>query len=363
VHFATNSSAADLERTIAPLKAVPDLTLLPLDLGEELQLKSGSQRKKAARNNAVALSKALVRLRRHIRRHRIQIVHCGDRPRDAMFGVMLARVSGARSVVHMHVKWWPEMGRASNWALTNADGILAISEFVRGSLVEGGLPRRRIHMAHNSTDPELFNPHHVGRLRSDLGLPSDTPLICLVGRLLKWKGHAELLEAVDRLRRRKRAPHTAFVGKMGPGSADSRFETEMREKCTALGLDEIVHWAGWYDNSADVFADADAACVPSWEEPFGLVVTEAMAMQKPVTAFHGGAIPEIITNRHDGVLTPVRDVDALADALDEMLTCRDLRTRLGRNARETVLSRFSPQHQASAVCDIYQRVVNREAAV
>jgi glycosyltransferase involved in cell wall biosynthesis len=105
-----------------------------------------------------------------------------------------------------------------------------------------------------------------------------------------------------------------------------------------------------------VFADLDVLCVPSFEEPFGLVVIEGMAMRRAVVAYSSGALPEIVTAGVDGLLVAPQDVDGLADALVQALDDAELRRRLGEAGRQTVLARFAATRQADEVLAIYRRV-------
>ena len=89
----------------------------------------------------------------------------------------------------------------------------------------------------------------------------------------------------------------AIVGKedhLGDFSGESYAE-KVRKRIAELGLEDAVYWAGWHDDTPAIMIDFDVQAVPSWEEPFGLVVTEGMALQNPIVGFASGALPEIIT--------------------------------------------------------------------
>jgi glycosyltransferase involved in cell wall biosynthesis len=147
----------------------------------------------------------------------------------------------------------------------------------------------------------------------------------------------------------------AIVGRateQGPGS----FAGQIADLAQELGVADNLIWAGWRDDAAHVFADLDVLCVPSFEEPFGLVVIEGMAMRRAVVAYSSGALPEIVTAGVDGLLVAPQDVDGLADALVQALDDAELRRRLGEAGRQTVLARFAATRQADEVLAIYRRV-------
>src|SRR5207302_527506 len=74
----------------------------------------------------------------------------------------------------------------------------------------------------------------------------------------------------------------------------------------------------------------DVLAHPSFEEPFGLVVVEAMASERPVVAINGGGVPEIVRNGRDGLLVPAEDASAMAEAIGQVLENGQLAQELGR---------------------------------
>ncbi|MCS6775624.1 MAG: glycosyltransferase family 4 protein [Chloroherpetonaceae bacterium] len=364
VHIATNRNAVDLEKTLGILKQVPHLNLLVCNLGYEVTGKSRGKLSKMAslfRNLGAMVS--LLRLAWYVRTRGIDILHATDRPRDALFSTLLARLTGTRNIIHVHIKWYPEIGRATTWALQECTGVLAISQFVRQSLIDGGVPPHKIYTALNATDTRDFDPERVPRgfLRQRYHLSEDTPLIGIVARIMLWKGHMELVEALAKVRQILPNVRLAIVGRTDALAASGdTYEHQVRRRIAELGLEAHVIWTGWLDAMPEVMADLDVLAVPSWEEPFGLVVTEAMAMQRPVVGFASGALPEILTDGVEGLLVPARDTEALADALIALLQDPERRREMGRRGRMRVLTQFTPRRQAEDVERIYRNVLNGE---
>jgi len=96
-------------------------------------------------------------------------------------------------------------------------------------------------------------------------------------------------------------------------------------------------------------AACDVFCMPSSEEPFGLVFAEALAMKRPVVAIADGGTLEVVEHGQSGLLAAAGDVDALAAHLLTLLGDADMRARMGEYGREQVGLRFSPDRQASDV--------------
>mgnify|MGYP000745865652 CR=1 FL=1 len=96
---------------------------------------------------------------------------------------------------------------------------------------------------------------------------------------------------------------------------------------------------------------------PEEPEPFGRVVAEAMACGRPVVAAACGGIPEIVTHGRDGILVPPGDLGALADAVGRVLSEPELASRLGSEARNTVLARFSAHAHVRAMTAVYAEIL------
>lgn len=365
VHVATNRNAIDFAQTLEILKSVAGLKPLALDLGRETAGSGGNLAAKstnALRNVGAAVS--LARLAVYIRKHRIDFVHVTDRPRDALFATALVRMGVCKSIVHVHNKWNDGIGRAAMLAVKHCTRIIAISQFTRCSMLDGGLPDAKVAVCHNATDTTRFDPLRVmrGELRSRLNLKPDTPLIGIVARIMLWKGHQELIEAMRLVKTAVPNAHLAIIGRTVdmPPYGGQEFERGLRQRISELNLEDCVHWSGWHDDMPGIMADLDILAVPSWEEPFGLVVTEALAMQTPVVGFASGALPEIIENGTEGLLTPARNTDALADALIALLQDSSRREEMGKRGRERVLAQFTPQQQAQRMADIYRQALGRQ---
>ena len=362
VHIATNRNSVDAEKTLAILRSVPHLKIQVCDLGHESGGRGKLGKVFGALKNIGAIF-TLLKLSLYIFRYKIDVLHATDRPRDAVFMTLLAKITGRASVAHVHIKWYPEIGKATNWELRECARVLAISDFTRDSLIVGGVPAEKIVTIYNATDPAQFDPARTptGILRGLMGIDADTPLIGIVARIMIYKGQMELVEALPLVRAQIPNVRLAIVGasdSLGENLAES-YAVKVRKRVAELGLDDAVYWTGWRDDTAAMMADFDAQAVPSWEEPFGLVVTEGMALEKPIVGYQTGALPEIVTDGVEGLLVPPKDPNALAAALIALLRDPERRKRMGRAGRARVLKDFTPRRQAAEAERLYCELSGR----
>ncbi len=360
VFVATNRHSSDLDATVRAIAKAPRAKLTVCDLGQEIQGSSRLGRAVSALRNVPALF-TLVRLALLVRRERITVLHTTDRPRDAAFTTLLARLTGAALVMHVHVKWTPEIGRAAQWAARHAHAVIGISEFTCRSLTDGGVAPERVFMAYNATDATRFDPANVplGAMRSALGVGAHVPLVGIVGRFMVWKGHLDLVAAFAHVRDQLPEARLVIVGRATPADAD--YVASVKQRIAELNLVGSVDWVPWMADVRAGMSDIDIMAMPSWEEPFGLVVTECMALERPVVGYASGALPEIVTHGRDGLLVTAGDTAALGAALAILLRDPARRRAMGQRGRQRVIDDFSPQRQATAVTRLYRAIARGDA--
>lgn len=211
---------------------------------------------------------------------------------------------------------------------------IAVSGEIAAHLHDGlGVPTERVRTVANGVPPS--------EMAQRPQRPTDTVRVAAIGRLTDQKGFDLLLRAVAELVRRGRAVEVVVAGE-GP----QRVELER----LAEGLP--VRFLGFVDDMATFLARADILCLPSrWEGlPFALL--EGMMSGLPCVASGVGDVPEVLEGT--GLIVPPNDVDALTEALDELLQSPGRRMALGRAAHERVRSRYSLDSMVESTARLYQ---------
>ncbi len=358
VYVATNRHSVDLDATVAWIGRASRARLFVCDLGHEVTGQGRLAKIAGLLRNLPAFF-TLLRLAVLIRRERISVLHTTDRPRDAAFTTLLSRLTGASVVLHLHVKWTPQIGGAAMWAARQAGALIGISEFICQSMLDGGIPAERIYKAYNATDSERFDPAHAtpGAVRQRAGVAANVPLVGIIGRFTPWKGHLDLVTAFAAVRAAIPEARLMVVGRAtGDDSAEpgGGYVASIKRRISELQLMDAVTWVDWMGDVRGVMTDLDIMAMPSIEEPFGLVATECMSLARPVVGYASGALPELITDGVEGLLVPPGDTDALAAALITLLRNPGRRVAMGQQGRQRVLRDFSPRRQADAVTTLYR---------
>jgi glycosyltransferase involved in cell wall biosynthesis len=173
-----------------------------------------------------------------------------------------------------------------------------------------------------------------------------------VARLFRWKGHFELLGALAQVKCKYPNVRLAVVGSDYPD--DSGTTQILKEHARELGIGENVVFTGQRSDVDLLLAACDVFSLPSFEEPFGLVFAEAMAMKRPVVALTNGGTPEVVEHGKCGLLSAPGDIDALAANLVQLLDDPALRTQFGEYGRSRVEQHFTPQRMASEFAALYE---------
>ena len=220
--------------------------------------------------------------------------------------------------------------RAAGWAYRRAAAVVALSEGVRGELIEDcRLEPRRVVTIHNPVDIDEFRARSSRAARPWDG---DGPMVIAAGRLVRQKGFDILLRAFA-----DTPMADTRLAILGEGPERETLTTLAR----ALGLTDRIIMPGHVADPAPWFAHAAAFALSSRWEGFGHVIVEAMACGAPVVAFdcpHGPA--DIIEDGETGTLVPPQDAAAMAGALDRVIANPEFAGRL-RHAGQRAAQRFS----------------------
>jgi glycosyltransferase involved in cell wall biosynthesis len=224
--------------------------------------------------------------------------------------------------------------------LRDADAFVAMSRAIREEMVAAGVPRERVTVLPHGVDTERFRPASAAEragLRAGLGLP-DGILAVYSGRLLRGKGLDTLLEAFAGVASRARDLRLVLVGS-GEGQALS-VEEELKRRAGEGDLSGRVVFTGRRDRVEDALRAADLYVFPSVFEALGIALVEAAACGLPAVASRTGGIVDVVEDGRSGRLVAPGDPAALGAALVALAADPALRASMGRQARETAVSRF-----------------------
>jgi glycosyltransferase involved in cell wall biosynthesis len=292
-------------------------------------------------------------LARHLRKNHIQIAHAFDFYTNLTLvpSAVAARVpviiGSQRQLGDLLT---PTQRRLQQIAFRACDAVICNSRAAADRLISGGLPRERLRIIGNALACEAFaSPEPAIRRR---------PGILRVGMIARMnseaKNHRVFLQAAAKLA--TQFPEVEFV-LAGDGPLRPQLEAEAR----ALGIGDRTHFLGDRRDIAAVMASLNVSVVPSDSESLSNVILESMAAGVPVVATNVGGNPELV-NDDRGILVPVRNVDALAGATEQLLKDADYRSRLGGNAKQFTVQHFSADSITREYENVYEELLQRKIA-
>jgi glycosyltransferase involved in cell wall biosynthesis len=169
--------------------------------------------------------------------------------------------------------------------------------------------------------------------------------------MIPWKGHMDLILAAEKLVRSYENVQFLFIGEE-PDGGRSHYQTELKRVIASKGLSSYFCFLGFERNIKECINGLDILVNCSGNEPFGRVIVEAMALKKVVIAYRSGGPAEIVDHMRNGILVDVHNVDKLAENLLFLLQNKDICSDLGREARTSVIRRFSLAQTASCIQEI-----------
>jgi glycosyltransferase involved in cell wall biosynthesis len=287
-------------------------------------------------------------LRALIRRRRVAIVHSNT-------SVVLSGAAAAATARVPHI-WhvreiYARFGRAwppYRMLLQSAAALPCVSGATAAQFT------RKAHVVHDglTVDPRR-TPRDVAR--AALGLPSDAPVVAVLGRITDWKGQDVLVRALAEPSLRNRGAVALLAGDAWPG-AEERHDAVVA-LAAQLGVSGRVMLAGFRDDVENVYGAADVVAVPSTApDPLPNAALEAAAAGCAVVASAHGGLPEIIRNGRTGRLVTPGDSSDLAQAIADLLDDDAERERLGAAAAADVRARFAAEHLMDAVNALYDRL-------
>ncbi len=315
--------------------------------------------------DAARMARYLIQIARRMRELRVRIVHTNSLKADVIGGIA-GKLAGLPVLWHVRdrietdylppaaVRVFRFLCRViPDYVVANSAATLRSLHLIgrsKGATIPSGVVlRQRTHIVHDGTGrPAIAS----GNARSS----EVVKRVILVGRIARWKGQHVFLEAAAKVRKRFADARFQIVG--GPLFGAQAYEREVRGLCTRLGLDDVVEFTGHRTDVGDLIRQSYVLVHASiMGEPFGQVIIEGMAAEKPVVATRGGGVPEIVVDGETGILVPMNDADAMAEGICRLLGDEALAERMGRAGRERVLDHFTIAHTAARVQGVYEEML------
>jgi len=240
--------------------------------------------------------------------------------------------------------------------------VIAISHSVAKKLEEDGVPADKIRTIYNGLDPDEWYPRDGKsgvQLRETLGANDNAFIFGCAGQLVPWKNHVAFIEAAAQIAQDENCGNARFVIMGGDlWGEQQEYVRQLRALVKQHNLQDRFNFVPHQNDAVDALASLDCVVLASHEEPFGRILMEAMALEKPVIAYNENGPSEIVTNEIDGLLVDPQIENGLAETMKRVLLDKEMRDILRLAARQSVMEKFHISDSAQKIHDLYREVLD-----
>jgi glycosyltransferase involved in cell wall biosynthesis len=317
--------------------------------------------------NVMNIAKIIWKLYRLFKKERPQVVQTIDM-KPNLLGRVAAKLAGVPVIIATEVlepdqkesrKFyslgekvktlsWPIMNTLNVWLHHYSDKVIVLSERAR-NYREKEINSGKLEKIYSLFDLESFSKQRDTTMNNTV-LKRHQPTIAVVARLDHAKGHVNLIKAMPKVLAIFPAIRLLLIGE-GP------YKETLKKTVSDMNLIDTVIFAGYVESLPETLSSATMFVLPTLSEGCPLTIMEAMALELPVIASSVGAIPELVLNKHNGILVPPGDPNALADAIIHLLSHPDEAKKMGQKGKERIHAIFHPKKGIEQIESLYERLV------
>ena len=237
----------------------------------------------------------------------------------------------------------------TRYGIVQSDGVTAISHYLKEATREI-FQFDDITVIPNFVCQTDYQRHINESLRRSLA-PANELLLVHVSNFRPVKRPVDCVEILARVLKTGIKTRLVMVG-----DGSERTNVEHRARC--LGVYDSCVFVGKQPNIVDYLSVSDVLLLPSEQESFGLAALEAMACELPVIASRVGGLPEVVTDGETGFLSEVGDVEKMANDTTRLLADEEFRREMGRQARESAISRYRTDLIIPQYIEFYEKTIS-----
>jgi glycosyltransferase involved in cell wall biosynthesis len=237
-----------------------------------------------------------------------------------------------------------------------ADWIIPNSYSGKDYLIKRGHNPERIKVIYNGINSQRLQPDaaKAAMIRKNMALPENGTVIGISASLIPLKDHETFLKAAQIVHDAAPQARFAILG-------DGPLKSSLTELAGSLGISPYVTFFGNQVEVSDYLTAFDILCLSS-AQPEGCsnAILEAMVLGKPVVATDTGGNKELVEHNQTGLLVPIKDPRAMADAIISLIMKPELAAQMGQRGKESVKTRFSLEVMVDNYETLYEDTLRRK---
>jgi glycosyltransferase involved in cell wall biosynthesis len=315
------------------LGLIPGVQVLSAHIGGSLGM-PGSRRKKIFTVGRLLLS--LPKIIAHSWAFRPDVIYSSQQCWDVRLGVLLSFFLRRPRVIHLHYLPGPWLGREVLWELKRCARVIGVSEFIHRKAIEAGLPSQRVVAIRNVLAADALqvgiSPAEARkRLCEELQIPERDILVGMTARLNPVKGQRELVQALAPLLAQSASQPIRLILAGPDNDPTGTYIQEIFQFAQDQGVRDRIYWLGQRSDIPALLYAFDVFAHPSFNEPCGLAVLEALLAGLPTVVWKEGGAAELVLDGRTGFTVETGNVQALGMALKRLCTEPQLREQMRCN--------------------------------
>lgn len=224
--------------------------------------------------------------------------------------------------------------------LQKCNYIITLTEDLKQNLIKNGVPEFKLLQLSNMVRIErTYNP-----------TPYQKPLIIgSLGRFVTKKGFYYLINSISLL---KKSGLNIKLILGGDGDERENLETLVKK----LDLENEINFIGWVKDKDAFFNQIDIFCLPSINEPFGIILLEAIERSKPIVATHSGGPQEIIRHKQDGLIANIESAESLAENLTTLINDKKASDDMSNSAYKRLKEKYDIKIVSKQLSKILRKI-------
>jgi glycosyltransferase involved in cell wall biosynthesis len=301
--------------------------------------------------NPIPFLRSVLFLHHVINNEKARLIH-SNALWDNQYGVVVAKLAGIPHI--LHVRGFPE--QQASWKSFYNMGSLAIcnSEDTKRKFLKYSGFRKRTEVVYNGVDTERFIPDQESRqkVRQRYDFGEADFVMGMAGRLTEEKGQLFLLKTLLPMLKDNSNYKLLIAGdaKIHP---DTTYPEKIASFIQHSGLNGNVIMTDYIENMNSFYNALDLFLLPSFREPFGRVLIEAMATETPVIASRVGGVPEVVDHEVNGYLVEPGDAVGWREYINRLIHNEAIRRNFIKSGRNKVLKKFTSENITSSIAALY----------
>ncbi len=259
-----------------------------------------------------------------------------------------------------HIRTLKKLSYIEKFLSRFVNALIYMSTSIETEYIQQGISAEKGKVIYDAFDPkeyEEIDSNQIAGLKSEFKILDGEKIICNIGRLARWKGQDVFLKAMAEVIKTDPDTKAIIVGPTNSSIERKIYFNELKKLVNDLGLTNHVLFTGFRSDIPQIMVTSDIVVHSSSEpEPFGRVIVEGMLAGKPVIATAAGGVLDIITDEVTGLLVPIKDSKAMANAIRYLLNNPEIAKRISDKAKEDARRRFNVNQHVQAVQNIYYQI-------